>query len=547
MSITGNTMTVLSSIVVSAVLAVGSITAAAAEAATFIVTNLNDSGTGSLRQAIINANTTSEADSVYFSGGLSGTITLASALSDITNPLSIIGPGAGVITVSGANLYRVFYVNPGPVYISGITISNGTFTETGGGIANYGNLTVANTVFLNNSASSGAGLYSQGGGNIVITDCTFTGNVAVYGGGAVQVSGGNMTITGSTFSGNHARYGGAIDMGNLCSLTVRNSTFTDNTGNSDVGGDVGGAIAAFFNSVSLLNNTFSGNHAPAGGALYVQPGVTVNAINNIFSGSAGSSNCNVAITGTNSHNLDFGGPVPLNSCNATYTGDPLLDIPADNGGPTQTMALLVGSAALNVADPSGAPATDQRGWPRPASGIDIGAYESMPEASLAISTTGSGSGRITSSPGGIDCGNTCVNVFPSGGAVSLNVLPFDLTIFEGWSGTGCSSTVIMNTSVISCTGTFTLCTGSRVQYVHLPPLYYASIMDAYTHSLFQQQNLRVIASTLVEDLNFSSTVILNLAGGYNCTFASSQIGYTNIIGTITISNGTVIMDRIVIL
>src|SRR6266542_4754947 len=79
---------------------------------TFTVHNLNDSGPDSLRAAISAANANPDADVIKFAGGLSGTIALASELS-ITQDLTIDGPGAGTITVSGNNATRVFHVSGG--------------------------------------------------------------------------------------------------------------------------------------------------------------------------------------------------------------------------------------------------------------------------------------------------------------------------------------------------------------------------------------------------------------------------------------------------
>src|SRR5262245_17028738 len=79
-------------------------------AATFTVTNTNDTGTGTLRQAIIDANGMAGADIINFAAGVTGTITLGSALPVITGDVTINGPGAGVLTVSGANSFRVFII-----------------------------------------------------------------------------------------------------------------------------------------------------------------------------------------------------------------------------------------------------------------------------------------------------------------------------------------------------------------------------------------------------------------------------------------------------
>ena len=100
------------------------LTGASAEAATFTVSNLSDSGAGSLRQAILDANGTPGADQVTFGSSLSGQITLASQLPNVTDPLDVVGPGADRLTVSGNFNSRIFYIYP-TVHGTPVTISNG--------------------------------------------------------------------------------------------------------------------------------------------------------------------------------------------------------------------------------------------------------------------------------------------------------------------------------------------------------------------------------------------------------------------------------------
>src|SRR5204862_2566627 len=111
---------------------------------TFTVHNLNDSGPDSLRAAVAAANANPDADVIKFAGGLSGTIALAGELS-ITQDLTIDGPGAGKITVSGGNATRVFHVSGGTtdVTIDGLTIADGLASAAagaafGGGLLNDG-------------------------------------------------------------------------------------------------------------------------------------------------------------------------------------------------------------------------------------------------------------------------------------------------------------------------------------------------------------------------------------------------------------------------
>src|SRR5262249_23493134 len=116
---------------------------------TFHVTTLADSGAGSLRAAVARANAHPGAAPLGFASQLPGTIALTGGELDITGDLAITGPGAAKLTVSGSNLSRVFQVEAGEtVSISGLTIAGGNAgTGNGGGIDNFGTLTVSNVVF----------------------------------------------------------------------------------------------------------------------------------------------------------------------------------------------------------------------------------------------------------------------------------------------------------------------------------------------------------------------------------------------------------------
>jgi hypothetical protein len=239
------------------------------------VTNLLDSGPGSLRQAIID---TPAGGTVDFQPGLSGTIALTTGELLIDKDLAITGPGADVITVSSNHASRVFNVAAAIIVeLSGLTVAEGTVSGSsgrGGGIFNTGTLTVSNCALTGNAANA---IYNAG--NLVITNSVFKANaarsvatgfhVASSGGGAIY-NAGNLVITDSSLCDNSASAsgdldayarGGAID--NVAgTLTATACTFSGNSTSSSTsrgGTSRGGAIENFASTLTVTACTFSGN------------------------------------------------------------------------------------------------------------------------------------------------------------------------------------------------------------------------------------------------------------------------------------------------
>ena len=137
------------------------------------------------------------------SPGLTGTITLASALPTINANLTIQGPGADSLTISGNNAVTVFTINSGTVGVSGLTIANGN-SASGGGIFNQATLTVTNSTFSGNSAGVyGGGIYNVNGTVTVVNSTFFNNSAGAYGGG-ILINSGTVKVNNSTFSGNSA-------------------------------------------------------------------------------------------------------------------------------------------------------------------------------------------------------------------------------------------------------------------------------------------------------------------------------------------------------
>src|SRR6185437_12203554 len=319
------------------------------------------SGAGSLRAAITSANGAAGADTVNFQAGLTGTITLTTGEIAITDDVTITGPGAASMTITKSGAAgRLLDINVGTptVTISGLTFQGGDPAGSGGAIAiRGGTLTVQYSVFSGNTGAGGGALYSNyGGGPVSIQNSTFSGNTARRTGGALYATAGNVTIQGSTFSGNSATGdGGAIFLYGGSTATISNSTLT---GNSTATGE-GGAIILYNDTLNLAS-TIIANNTDKNGAneIFDLGNSTVNATNSLIQVTSGFT------FGTNTANI---------------TGqNPLLGPLANNGGPTQTHALLSGSPAIDTGSNPLALSFDQRGagFPRTVGAqTDIGAFE----------------------------------------------------------------------------------------------------------------------------------------------------------------------------
>jgi predicted outer membrane repeat protein len=251
----------------------------AGAATTYTVTNTADSGAGSLRQALDDANSNAGADIIVFDAGSAGTITLTTGQLDISDDVTITGLGAADSIISGNNNSRIFYIynynDPLTVSISGLTMTDGASANYGGAIANWGNdLTLSSVVLTGNETTgTGGAIHSQisaspntdSNAPLTIIDSEISDNTAGESGGGLNLYGvGNVTITNTVVSGNETLYGGGgIYTKYAGNVTIDSSTFDQNT----AGGDGGGLYATFTDSFTMTNSTVSGNQATDGAGL----------------------------------------------------------------------------------------------------------------------------------------------------------------------------------------------------------------------------------------------------------------------------------------
>ena len=268
---------------------------------------------------------------------------------NLSHNVTIAGPGANALTISAGYFASGFTVNAGvTATISGLTLTQSAGPE----IVNSGTLTVSNSVVTGGYANpSGGGI--DNGGTLTVLGSTISDNQADFGGGIYST--GAVTVVNSTIANNSAETGGAGGIYNDGgTLTVINSTLTGNSG-------VAGGGGLYNNGTAKLTNTIVAGNTP--------DDVEGNTL------------------ATNSHNV--------------IGGTPHLGSLGDNGGTTPTVALQTGSPAIGAGDSAtcaAAPVSgvDQRGNSRPATGCDIGAYQSqglaapVPNAWIIGTTAASG-------------------------------------------------------------------------------------------------------------------------------------------------------------
>ena len=402
------------------------------------------------------------------------------AINGSDSALTIQGPGPDQLTIDGDNTHRPFFIgaeSPG-VTIAGLTIAHGFAEDAGGAIYNLGTLTLTQVVLRDNLALNTGGGIMNAYGQLDLNTVTVTRNSADTGAGIYSMDG-SMTVTDSTISFNNSRStpsfprspvgdGGGIYIGvgegGISLLTVIRTTLHDNRAtnngggiriagmrnedhrtagahieliNSTVSGNRaardGGGIAAQFGFISLASSTVVANVADNAGGGIANLSSLLESKNSIIAGNSNGDSLSPNCTRTSSATFavdytligdDSGCATSFDSGEGNLVGnannplDPNLGELADNGGATQTHALLSlgpGSPARDAGDPDGCTdtgpntgdttpqllASDQRGAPRMRDGdgdnvarCDMGAYEaglnndSWPRA-LRLPLTGS--------------------------------------------------------------------------------------------------------------------------------------------------------------
>jgi CSLREA domain-containing protein len=423
------------------------------QAATITVNNTADvvanNGQCTLREAIINANNDDQsgstdctagagADTIVLQAGQTYTLTIDTGADedvaaendlDVTSEITIRGNGTTIrrSTAVMCNLdgtddageFRIFDVLAGgDLTLQQVTVRDGcadgtSLDDDGGGIRNEDTVTIENSTISNNQAEEdGGGILNDSGATLNLTNTTVSDNRAGDSGGAIDDDGGTVTIMTSTLSNNRtdSNDGGGID--NEGTLTITDSTLSNNRAGDDDGGiwsdgmvtienstistneadDDGGGIRVSSGTVDLSFVTIVRNRAGDDGG-GIDNGDTVNIKESIVGNNTAPTgpNCDGGVSDTGT-NLATDGSCGVTVVPSTGAGGLNLGGLGNNGGPTQTHALLAGSAAIDAASDcdnlaAATVMTDQRGITRPqGADCDVGAYE--PRGAVALEGSG---------------------------------------------------------------------------------------------------------------------------------------------------------------
>jgi hypothetical protein len=307
------------------------------------VTNVNDSGPGSLRQALATAASRAGADLITFAPALSGkTIVLANFI-----PVQDVNG----VTVDALNL-------PAGITVDGVGVTSSLFRLHP--VSAVPSTLILRGLTLTGSADAAVANTSS---TLVLARCTVTGNKTGGGGGGILSNGGSTDLSQCTISGNEAATnGGGILVMNNGSLILRQCTITRNTAIQQGGGvHIDGASGSLYINRSII----VGNIANAGNADVRRDGVPT------------------SFDGANVINLNTVSPTPSGAPPLTDAFPHELGPLGSNGGPTKTHALLPESPALNTGDDS-LFRTDQRGRPM-VGDPDVGAYEAQEGGVFVVS------------------------------------------------------------------------------------------------------------------------------------------------------------------
>jgi CSLREA domain-containing protein/uncharacterized repeat protein (TIGR01451 family) len=383
---------------VGAVMALALLAPATGQAATFTVNTTADTSVTegctvdpacSLRDAIARAGSSADPEDLVIVPAGNYSISAGELAVFGEGTVTIRGAGARKTVVDAHQTSRVFNLEADKAVLEGLTVTGG----------------VTNPMLGGEVPGDGAGILAYEAGEAVLQGVNVVGNVASQNGAGVSAppEGVNktvVTIANSTIANNRVTGGAAEGLGGgvyvLGKFSMVNSTVTGNTAESAGVIVQGGGVLLAIDPASLegsegtiVNSTIAGNSVGAagiGGGLSVYnptPEVggsaTLLVRNTIVAGNtgpAGPSDCGAVAMLTSDHNLSSDASCQFTDPGSKQNANPLLGPLANNGGETDTLALLEGSPAIDAGTNAGCPPVDQRGVTRPqGAACDIGAFE----------------------------------------------------------------------------------------------------------------------------------------------------------------------------
>ena len=488
-----------------------------AEAASFTVTNTSDSGSGSLADAITQANTYGAShggaeSTILFQSGLTGSIDLTSDLPQITEHVYIKGPGADKLTINGEHAHGIFDIDvtdvsdqslPYATAIQGLTLTGGKQASGyGGAVWGRSSVSLNDVTITNSSAKYGGAVLVTNPDGLWLFNSTISGDTATFGGGIY--SGGNMYMENSTISGNTATAGGGIDQGQGAAVIVdstiagNHASYGTNCGSECTGGGLNFSQIPTVRS-ELHDTIVAGNTGTVGPDVFVPKGL---AVASKLPAATFSLIGNPSASRVTTDATDITGQ------------DPQLGPLANNGGPTQTMLPADTSPAIDAGSANGL-TTDQRGMPRPVDlpgypnaaggdGADIGAVEVQPAEVLPIIR---GLSARAAAPGsklviiGTHLGSAAAVMFGSIDA------PFRVDSDTRITAVVPLSTGTVDVRVVTRGGQTAVTAADRFRYLPAPPRIITAAFDGLRFKITAPPRAACVAPTSRLPVAFSSSKV----------------------------------------
>jgi predicted outer membrane repeat protein len=389
--------------------------------ATLVVTNLKDSGDGSLRATLGEA---AAGDVIHFANGLQGILNLNSTL-DITAGITIAAAQPGSITLSGQNTVQILNVDDGDdttmsnVKLVNLRFINGAATAAGGAILDVENLTASGCTFFGNHVTAGDGgaiSVLGDGATLQLLNSKFLGNSASGDGGAVDfsASSGNLISNGTLFKGNHAAQGGAIAVSDVPTVQIISSKILQNTA-TQLGGGVyfSNVATAVFTTATVADNVVTGTASTTGGGGIALSGSGLKLLGTTLSANtAGGSGGGLLVDADSQANLQastLSGNLAQWGGGIDFAGDLKLNASRIAGNlATKSGGGIYGEAGEQNLNIIGGAITGNQATGATGGGLDLlnGGYQIIQHALISGNTAGTSGGGLAATNGNLNVAGT---------------------------------------------------------------------------------------------------------------------------------------------